>query len=132
MFSTRRRIVTTTMAALASLVIIAATRPSTAEAAGASRFAAIAYSPNTGRFGYAYGFGSLREAENDALRRCGAADARIVAWVQNGWVALALGNSSAYGFAWSTRSLADAERMALQNCAAYDCNPYIAAWVASG
>jgi len=132
MFSMQRRVSVAVVAALASLLVIAAVRPSEAEASGGGRFAAIAYSPVTGRLGYAFGFGCLQDAENDALRRCCAADARIVAWVQSGWVALAVGDNGAYGFAWSTRSLADAQRSALQNCAPFGCNPYIAAWAASG
>jgi hypothetical protein len=51
------------------------------------------------------------------MANCGAPDARVVVWVENGWVALAIGENGAYGDAWSTRSLADAEALARQYCA---------------
>src|SRR5689334_18039589 len=78
-------------------------------------FGAIAYSPDTGRWGYSYGFYWQSDASNDALARCNAADARVVVWVQNGWAALAVGDDGAYGWGWSASSRADAESRALQN-----------------
>lgn len=65
-------------------------------------YAAIAYSPATGKYGYAYNFGSRASAEEAAVRNCKADDARIVTWVNNGWCALALGDDrSSWGTGWS-------------------------------
>jgi serine/threonine-protein kinase len=65
-------------------------------------YAAIAYSPSTGKIGYGYNYGSRWAAQTAALRNCPVADARIVTWVSNGWCALALGDDkSTWGTGWS-------------------------------
>ena len=64
-------------------------------------YAAIAYSPATGKYGYANDCYSREIAERTALRYCVADDARIVGWVCNGFVALAVGKVEADG-AWGT------------------------------
>jgi hypothetical protein len=65
-------------------------------------YAAIAYSPTTGKYGYAYNHGSRWAAQTAALRSCKADDARIVTWVHNGFCALALGDDvSAWGIGYS-------------------------------
>jgi serine/threonine-protein kinase len=113
--------------AVLSLVALAAVNPSRAEAGSSDRFAAIAYSECTGRYGYTFGCGCLADAEAGAVANCGAPDARVVGCVENGWVALARSpNGSAYGYGWSTCSLADAEATALRSCPGY-----IAVWAAS-
>src|SRR5262249_48977445 len=67
-----------------------------------STYAAIAYSPATGNYGYAYNHGSRAAAETAAIRYCKADDARIVTWVNNGFCALALGDDQeAWGVGWS-------------------------------
>jgi hypothetical protein len=61
-------------------------------------FAAVAYSPSTGEFYYAYNYGDRWEAQQAALNACHAKDARIVCWVNNGFCALAVGDDkSAWG-----------------------------------
>jgi hypothetical protein len=84
-------------------------------------FAAIAYSPSTGKFGYAYNYGSRWDAQKAALKRCKAKDARIVTWVNNGFCALALGDDkSAWGVGWSYGNGATntyAKKKALAECA---------------
>jgi serine/threonine-protein kinase len=122
----RRQLVTCFVAA--ALLALAAARPPRAQADPCvPRFAAVAYSECTGRYGYTYGKACLADAEAGALANCGARDARIVGWVENGWVALARSpQGSAYGFGWSTRSLAEAEAIALRACPGY-----IAVWTAS-
>ncbi len=65
-------------------------------------YAAIAYSPATGKWGYAYDCDSRSSAEEAALSRCKAPDACIVTWVHNGFCALALGDDkSHWGVGWS-------------------------------
>jgi hypothetical protein len=98
----------------------------------ASRFAAIAYSAQTGRCGYAAG-ARLADAEAGAVANSCARDARVVAWVENGWAAFARSpDGAAYGCGVSTRSLAEAEAIALRGCARGGCPGCVVAWAASG
>lgn len=77
-------------------------------------FAAIAYSPATGKYGIAYDRLSRDAAEQDALSNCGAEDARIVSWVNYGFCALALGLDKAYwGVGWSKTDNTEAKQRAL-------------------
>ena len=61
--------------------------------------AAIAYSPSTGEFGYAYNYEDRESAEKAALKNCSPKDARIVCWVKSGFCASALGDDKS---AWGT------------------------------
>lgn len=82
-------------------------------------YAAIAYSEETGRYGYNYDSPSRDIAEILARRRCQAKDAKVVAWVRNGFCALALGDGGAWGVGWSDgdgASDATAKKTALANC----------------
>ena len=92
-------------------------------------FAAIAYSTETGNWGYSFGQGYLSDAQNVAIDRCNASDAKVVVWVENGWAALAVGDNGAYGWGWSGNSRAEAETIALQKAGA---NARIRCWVYSG
>jgi hypothetical protein len=66
-----------------------------------SSFAAIAYSPATGKYAYAYDYRSRKAAEKAALEKCGADDATIACWVNKGFCALALGDDkSCWGVGW--------------------------------
>jgi hypothetical protein len=63
-------------------------------------WAAIAYSPSTGRYGTASELRGRDTALRMAKDNCGAADARPVVLVGNGWCALAIGqDTSAWGVA---------------------------------
>jgi hypothetical protein len=83
-------------------------------------YAAIAYSPSTGSYGYAYNCDSRGEAERLALKHCKARDARIATWVHNGFCALAVGDDqSCWGSGWSYGDGAtnrEAKRYALDEC----------------
>ncbi|OAI46170.1 hypothetical protein AYO44_11790 [Planctomycetaceae bacterium SCGC AG-212-F19] len=83
-------------------------------------YAAIAYSPSTGKYGYASNYGSRWSAQNAALRNCPVADAKIVTWVHNGFCALALGDDvSAWGIGYSYGDGAtntNAKQRALNEC----------------
>ncbi len=85
-------------------------------------YAAIAYSPSTGDYGYAYGYSSRWAAERAVLDRCQADDARVVCWVQGGFCALALGDDpERWGVGWSYGnggSTAEAKGNALEECQA--------------
>jgi hypothetical protein len=80
------------------------------------RFAAIALSLQTGRYGYSSGAASLAAAERAARANTGDPNAEILVWVQNGWVALAFSNNGEYAATWSTRSARDAAASALRDC----------------
>ena len=92
-------------------------------------YAAIAYSPKTGKWGYAFGSYSLGTVQRNALNRCGAFDAQIAVWVENGWCALAQDANGHYGWGWSTCCLANAQATALQNASS---NAHIVCWTYSG
>lgn len=101
-------------------------RDATEEATGpeedaerARTFAAIAYSPSTGKYGYADEGLTRASVEAEARRRCAADDSRIVAWVHDGYCALAVGADGAYGVGWSHgRDASDsaAKERALEGC----------------
>ncbi len=83
---------------------------------------AIAFSPSTGRWGWATGG---RSGQYNALKNCGADDATIVAQQYDCWLALAKGDDdTAYGVGWAGNK-ADAERNALSNCAKHTGHPHI-------
>jgi hypothetical protein len=81
------------------------------------RFAAIALSLETGRYGYSTGAASLAAAAAVARSKTGDPNAEILVWVQNGWVALAFSDNGTYAATWSTRSARDAAASALRDCA---------------
>ncbi|MBI1248022.1 DUF4189 domain-containing protein [bacterium] len=83
-------------------------------------FAAIAYSPGTRRFCYESGYRSRQGAEQAALEGCPEDDARIVGWINNGFLVLALGEDDdcwgvgyVYGGGITNKM---AERRALAEC----------------
>jgi hypothetical protein len=83
-------------------------------------YAAIAYSPSTGKYGYSCNLRSRALAEKIALEKCDAEDARIVTWVNKGFVALAVGSDkSCWGVGWSYGNGASntkAKDFALEDC----------------
>ena len=84
-------------------------------------YAAIAYSPATGSYGYSYGCATSSRAEAIALGHCKGEDARIVCWVHNGFCALAVGDDrSCWGIGYTYGPGAnniDARQRALNECA---------------
>lgn len=92
-------------------------------------FAAIAYSPSTGKWAYTSGCQDLATAQNNALDRVGTIDARLAIWVENGYAALAKTAAGRYAWAWSATSRADAEQRA-KNFLGEDAA--IVCWVYSG
>lgn len=87
---------------------------------GNDSVAAIAYSPSTGKYGYAYDRRSRKAAEDGALKDCGAADATITCWVKRGFCALALGSDKSYwgsGWKYGAGCNSDAAKeQALEEC----------------
>ena len=77
-------------------------------------YAAVAYSPSTGKFAFSYNYGSRSSAEKAALKQLDKEDGKIVTWVNNGFCALALGDEVGkygMGYRWgdgaSTRGAAE-------------------------
>ena len=82
-------------------------------------YAAVAYSPSTGKFGYAWNWHSRFTAESVALSNCKASDAKIVGWVKGGWLVLAVSDDNAYGVGYTFgdgASSGEAQIRALRNC----------------
>jgi len=99
------------------------------------RFAAIAYSPSTGKYGYSYNYRSRSAAERMALEHLPQPDARIVCWVQAGFCALALGDDkSEWGVGYSYGRGArteDARAAAVEECGKRTTHPHLAVLVLS-
>ena len=72
------------------------------QAAG-DRYAAVAYSPTTNRWGFGNNFATKGEAIARALSECGRADAQT-SWCKNAWIALAISDRrpGGYGSGWGT------------------------------
>jgi TPR repeat protein len=87
---------------------------------GRNSYAAIAYSPSTGKYAYSYDLRSRAAAEKAALEKCNVPDARVVCWVNRGWAALALGDDkSCWGVGWEYGGGANnliARQRAIDNC----------------
>jgi len=87
------------------------------QAAG-DRYAAIAYSPKTQRWGYGANYATKSEAIARAKRECGRSDARTN-WCKNAWIALALSDQSPGGWGSSWGNTAEEARQgALRECRA--------------
>jgi len=97
-------------------------------------YAAIAYSEETGRYGYKYDAPSRDIAETLARRYCQAKDAKVVAWVHNGFCALARGEQGTWGVGWSDGNGASdtaAKKTALAECGKRGKNPRLVVCVCS-
>jgi hypothetical protein len=116
---------------LASLAVLAAARaPRAVAAPPVDRFAAIAVSQQTGRYGYGTGYATLYEAEASARVNTGDPNAEVVVWVKNGWLALAYCDTG-YATSWSTRSAQDAAARALDDCSRNGSPGQLAVWVSA-
>ena len=74
------------------------------------KYAAIAYSPTTGKWGYGCNYSTKAEALARAISECGSDDARTN-WCKNAWISLALSKKApgGWGSAWGdTRKQAEA------------------------
>src|ERR1700730_5118459 len=100
-----------------------------------SSYAAIAYSPATGKYVYACDYRSRKSAEKAALEKCGADDATIACWVNHGFCALALGdNKASWGVGWNYGSNANnlrAKEKAMEDCRNQTTGVYVALMLSS-
>ncbi len=85
----------TLAAALIALFVVAGNTP--AAEIDSTRYAAVAFSVKTGKWGYGYDHPSRFSAERAALRNCPAADAEVVTWTQFGWIVLLIAEDGSYG-----------------------------------
>jgi len=79
------------------------------------KHAAIAYSPTTGRYGYAHDFATPESAKQRALSECNVADCEIKGYVKNGCGVLAKDRNGNVNIA-SAGSEVEAKRLALIEC----------------
>lgn len=87
-----------TLHAFAVVVALAAFGgTASAQAIDSSRYAAVAYSMKTGKFGYGYDQPSRIAAERRALAECAADDAEVVTWTRFGYIVLLIAEGNAYG-----------------------------------
>jgi hypothetical protein len=62
------------------------------------KYGAVAYSVKTGKYGYGYNYGTRAQAERAALSEVKADDAKVLTWVQYGWIVLVIADDGAYGY----------------------------------
>ena len=79
-------------------------------------YGAIAYGPNSDRFGYSYNFTNRRGAESRARNECGENDCVVAAWFYNRCGALATSSRGEWGGAQDVNQ-ARAKAGALKICA---------------
>lgn len=70
-------------------------------ALAAGPFAAIAFNPTTGTWGQASGWYTSADALNEATAYCGGYGCTVNAFVQNGYVVLAVDAEHNFGWAWA-------------------------------
>ncbi len=100
--------------AILLLLIAFAFASSNSADAGPTRYAAIAFSPETGAYGYGNGFASKAGAIQRAQIECGGPD-MVTKWCKNAWIALAVSDDGGYGWAWA-KTAAAARAAAVENC----------------
>lgn len=93
-------------------------------------FAAIAYSPKTGKYGYSYAKRSQSAAYKSALSYCTEADAKVVGWAKNCYCALAE-SAEGYGFGYADTAN-EARQRALKDCPQKSSAPKVVICVFSG
>jgi len=94
-------------------------------------YAAIAYSPDSNRWGYGQGYPTKSQAIARALRECGRRDARTN-WCKNAWIALAISNDSpgGWGSAWGETAAA-ARSAAIAECLARNPDAHVVVCVSA-
>jgi hypothetical protein len=100
------------------------------QAAG-DTYAAVAYSPKTGRYGYGQGYPTKSQAIARALRECGRRDARTN-WCRNAWIALAISDQSPGGWGSSFGATPQiAKSTAIAECLARNPDAHVVICVSS-
>lgn len=86
-----------------ALFLVALAAPATAAPVtiDADTYAVVAYSPSTGKIGWAWNYRVYNTAARVALKNCGERDARVVNWARFGWLVLVVSEDKSYGTATS-------------------------------
>ena len=87
---------------LSTLALIFVLHPTKAEdkKLDPDKFGALAFSPKTGRYGFAWNHNSQANAEKAAIAELkDIDDAKSLTWVKFGWAALVISADKAYGYA---------------------------------
>lgn len=115
------------------MLAAAAMAGSMGAAEAANIYGSIAFSQETGVFGYSFNWPSKSAAQRRALKYCKprAWDCKIVVNFYNACGALAVGDGNGYGVGWA-ETRRQAERTAMANCRAYTSDCYIKQSVCSG
>jgi hypothetical protein len=101
---------------LTAFSLLAVTPNTQAQPAYTTYWAALAWSPSTGRYGYSCGWLSEVNARRVALKNCNARDAQVVYYVGNGYLAVAQGDDPlAIGYG-GAKTAAEAKAIALREC----------------
>src|SRR5438067_1132693 len=77
------------------------------------QFSAIASSTSTWKWAYSWGRESQAAAEKDAVRRCGAPDAKALCWAKGGWYCALADGPKSFGAA-SAATAQEAKTKALK------------------
>lgn len=87
---------------------------------------ALAYSYETGRYGFAYDYETKAEATDAAVGHCGVDDCKAVVWFHNACGAFAKGNNA---WGWGIGDdREDAEAVALAECRQHGGGCHIVEW----
>jgi len=80
-------------------------------------YGSIAFSQDSGAYGYSWNYSTRNTAERRALRECRSQGrgCQVIMWFRNACAALAVGYGNAYGWAWNT-SRRQARIRALDEC----------------
>ncbi|MBI1862181.1 MAG: DUF4189 domain-containing protein [Deltaproteobacteria bacterium] len=95
-------------------------------------YGALAFSMETGKYGFSNGAPYRRTAEETAIYQCGASDCRSIVWVQGGCAVIAYSQETkSIGWAYADSKYM-AQRLAVRGCAvgSRDCTPvaFTCAW----
>ncbi|MBK8397848.1 MAG: DUF4189 domain-containing protein [Leptospiraceae bacterium] len=88
---------------------------------GSSEFQAIAFSQETGKYGFAKDSSSREQAEKIAMEKCEEADCKISMWSMNTCSSLAVGDGNGYGSHWAKKK-SEAQTKALNACKKFTTN----------
>lgn len=87
-----------------------------------TKFAAIARSEQTRKFGMSWAFTTREAAESRAIQECIASDCQVITWANNAFLAIAEADDGAWGATWGNTD-GEAKQKALELCRQSAANP---------